>query len=166
MRNHSTVKERRGEFDRPKPTRTAKKSSIRRPVGRGEDGRRERRPYGRQQLLQWQKARSHPAVIACLPLLHTRQRKKRVLHLSGAGGTNRRMEEGERGGYEPSTVVVPGLPIHPLSLFRPTLKCPQTASPHQAASIAKCFTTKQALPNTTDAEVGKPEVAKEVRGRK
>lgn len=38
MRNHSTVKERRGEFDRPKPTRTAKKSSIRRPVGRGEDG--------------------------------------------------------------------------------------------------------------------------------
>jgi len=39
MRNHSTVKERRGEFDRPKPTRTAKKSSIRRPVGRGEDGR-------------------------------------------------------------------------------------------------------------------------------
>nr|GEY36689.1 ribonuclease H-like domain-containing protein [Tanacetum cinerariifolium] len=36
----------------------------------------------------------------------------------------------------------------------PTLKCPQTASPHQAASIAKCFATKQAPPNTTDAEVG------------
>lgn len=48
----------------------------------------------------------------------------------------------------------------------PTLKCPQTASPHQAASIAKCSATKQALPNTTDAEVGKPEVAKEVGGRK
>nr|GEX99261.1 hypothetical protein, mitochondrial [Tanacetum cinerariifolium] len=48
----------------------------------------------------------------------------------------------------------------------PTLKCPQTANPHQAASIAKCSATKQALPNTTDAEVGKPEVAKEVEGRK
>lgn len=34
MRKNSTVKERRGEFDRPKPTRTAKKSSIRRPLGR------------------------------------------------------------------------------------------------------------------------------------
>ncbi|GJY50612.1 putative ribonuclease H-like domain-containing protein [Tanacetum coccineum] len=40
MRNHSTVKERMGEFDRLKPTRTAKKSSIQQPVGRGEDGRR------------------------------------------------------------------------------------------------------------------------------
>ncbi|GKC11322.1 hypothetical protein Tco_1008104, partial [Tanacetum coccineum] len=40
------------------------------------------------------------------------------------------------------------------------------ASPHQAASIAKCSATKQALPNTTDAELGKPEVAKEVGGRK
>lgn len=39
-------------------------------------------------------------------------------------------------------------------------------SPHQAASIAKCSATKQALPNTTDAEVGKPEVAKEVGGIK
>jgi len=37
MINHSTVKERRGEFDRPKPTRTAKKSSIRRPVGGWEE---------------------------------------------------------------------------------------------------------------------------------
>ncbi|GKG26276.1 hypothetical protein Tco_0399422, partial [Tanacetum coccineum] len=48
----------------------------------------------------------------------------------------------------------------------PTLKCPQKAIPHQAASIAKCSATKQALPNMTDAKVGKPEVAKEVRGRK
>nr|GEW36779.1 hypothetical protein [Tanacetum cinerariifolium] len=48
----------------------------------------------------------------------------------------------------------------------PTLKCPQTASPHQAASIAKCSATKQALSNTTDAEVGKPKVTKEVEGRK
>jgi hypothetical protein len=31
---------------------------------------------------------------------------------------------------------------------------------------AKCSATKQALPNTTDAEVGKPEAAKEVGGRK
>ncbi|KAI3668533.1 hypothetical protein L1987_88462 [Smallanthus sonchifolius] len=44
-------------------------------------------------------------------------------------------------------------------------KCGE-ASPHQAASIAKCSATKQALPNTTDAEVGKPEVPKEVGGRK
>lgn len=43
----------------------------------------------------------------------------------------------------------------------PALTCPQTASPHQAAGIAKCSATKQALPNTTDAEV-----AKEVGGRK
>ncbi|GJW19764.1 hypothetical protein Tco_0027200 [Tanacetum coccineum] len=35
------------------------------------------------------------------------------------------------------------------------------ASPHQAACIAKCSAMKQALPNTTDAEVGKPKVAKE-----
>ncbi|KAI3666113.1 hypothetical protein L1987_89406 [Smallanthus sonchifolius] len=42
----------------------------------------------------------------------------------------------------------------------------RVASPHQAASIAKCSATKQALPNTTDAEVGKPEVPKEVGGRK
>ncbi|KAI3668580.1 hypothetical protein L1987_88417 [Smallanthus sonchifolius] len=46
-----------------------------------------------------------------------------------------------------------------------TTKCGE-ASPHQAASIAKCSATKQALPNTTDAEVGKPEVPKEVGGRK
>lgn len=46
--------------------------------------------------------------------------KKRVLHLSGAGGTNRRVEEGERGGYEPSPVVVPGLPIPSLSPFHNT----------------------------------------------
>lgn len=58
--------------------------------------------------------------------------------------------------------------IHLLSLFRvpkspagPALTCPQTSSPHQAAGIAKCSATKQALPNTTDAEV-----AKEVRERK
>lgn len=43
----------------------------------------------------------------------------------------------------------------------PALTCPQTASPHQAAGIAKCSATKQAFPNTTDAEV-----AKEVGGRK
>ncbi|GJS17089.1 hypothetical protein Tco_0411561 [Tanacetum coccineum] len=48
----------------------------------------------------------------------------------------------------------------------PTLKCPQTTSPHQAASIAKCSAMKQDLPNTTDAEAEKPEVAKEVGGRK
>lgn len=45
--------------------------------------------------------------------------KKRVLHLSGAGGTNRRVEEGERGGYEPSPVVVPGLPIPSFPFARP-----------------------------------------------
>ncbi|KAK4412014.1 hypothetical protein Salat_2996000 [Sesamum alatum] len=43
----------------------------------------------------------------------------------------------------------------------PALTCPQTASPHQAAGIAKCSATKQAFPNTTDAEV-----AKEVGRRK
>ncbi|KAI3821041.1 hypothetical protein L1987_08597 [Smallanthus sonchifolius] len=40
--------------------------------------------------------------------------------------------------------------------------------PHgrQTASIAKCSATKQALPNTTDGEVGKPKMPKEVGGRK
>lgn len=42
--------------------------------------------------------------------IHFFFKKKRVLHLVGAGRTNRRGEEGE-GGYEPSPVVVPGLPI-------------------------------------------------------
>ena len=42
--------------------------------------------------------------------IHLFIQKKRVPHLSGAGGTNRRGEEGE-GGYEPSPVAVPGLPI-------------------------------------------------------
>ncbi|KAH0644044.1 hypothetical protein KY289_035018 [Solanum tuberosum] len=41
----------------------------------------------------------------------------------------------------------------------PALTCPQTASPHQAAGIAKCSATKQAFPNTA-------EVAKEVGGRR
>ncbi|GKC30940.1 protein TONSOKU [Tanacetum coccineum] len=41
------------------------------------------------------KARSHRAVIACLPLLRTRQRKKRVMHLSGAGGKNRMIGQTE-----------------------------------------------------------------------
>lgn len=49
----------------------------------------------------------------------------------------------------------------PKSPAGPALTCPQTSSPHQAAGIAKCSATKQALPNTTDAEV-----AKEVRERK
>ncbi|GKD82832.1 hypothetical protein Tco_1349671 [Tanacetum coccineum] len=152
MINHSTVKERRRDFDRPKPTRIAKKSSIRR-------SSKELRT-----TVSGRKARSHPAVIACLPLLRMRQRKKRVMHLSWAAGTNRLVEEGE-GGYEPFPVVVPGLPIHPLPLFR-VPKSPPALSPHQAASIAKCSATKQALANTTDAEVGKPKVAKEVGGRK
>jgi len=38
------------------------------------------------------------------------QKKKKVPHLSGAGRTNRRGEEGE-GGYEPSPVAVSGPPI-------------------------------------------------------
>jgi hypothetical protein len=59
---------------------------------------------------------------------------------------------------------------HPISwepsLAGPALTCPQTASLHQAAGIAKCSDTKQAFPNTTDAEVGKPGVVKEVGGKK
>lgn len=46
------------------------------------------------------------------------KKQKRVLHLSGAGGTNRRGEEGE-GGYEPSPVVVPGPPIPSFPFARP-----------------------------------------------
>lgn len=72
--------------------------------------------------------------------------------------------------YFPFSVCPPGLwaPFrfpHPISWEAspagPALTCPQTAIPHQAAGIAKCSVTKQALPNTTDAEV-----AKEVGGRK
>lgn len=50
--------------------------------------------------------------------IHFFFKKKRVLHLVGAGRTNRRGEEGE-GGYEPSPVVVPGLPIPSFPFARP-----------------------------------------------
>ncbi|GKA54083.1 hypothetical protein Tco_0753032 [Tanacetum coccineum] len=47
-----------------------------------------------------------------------------------------------------------------------TLPKRRIANRHQATSIAKCSDMKQALPNTTNAEARKPEVAKEVGGRK
>ena len=46
------------------------------------------------------------------------KKKKRVLHLSEAGETNRRGEE-RAGGYEPSLVVVPGPPIPSLPFALP-----------------------------------------------
>lgn len=39
--------------------------------------------------------------------------KKRVLHLSGAGGTNRRVEEGERGATSPLPLLFPDYPSLP-----------------------------------------------------
>lgn len=59
-----------------------------------------------------------PECIMALSIHLFLKKKKRVPHLSGARGTNRRGEEGE-GGYEPSPVAVPGPPIPSFPLARP-----------------------------------------------
>ncbi|GJT21051.1 hypothetical protein Tco_0890988 [Tanacetum coccineum] len=70
------------------------------------------------------KARSRPAVIAFLPLLRTRQRQKRVLHLFGAAGTNRRVEEGE-GATSPFPLLFMDYP----SIHCPVSVCPKARPP-------------------------------------